>query len=128
MKLANLVDLNSPFDYLSIGFLHLNRGSEGYFRLLKKQNIVVVISRRSSIQTNAGDHEEEKEHLIAQGRLINDTRQRRTNSLSLTPLVRFQAGSETHLAGDPDSPTQTDDPDRPRRARSMLGGTNCVPS
>ena len=43
MKLANLVDLSSPFDYLSIGFLHLNRASEGYFRLLKKQNIVVVV-------------------------------------------------------------------------------------
>ncbi|UJR29040.1 hypothetical protein I4U23_010255 [Adineta vaga] len=88
--------------------------------------------------TNDDDHNDEKEHLIDQGRLLHDVRhQRHLTSPSNLPHAR----SDTHIpsSSDPNeilnnnqnnnnNNNNTASSNQPRRARSLLHETKCAPS
>lgn len=82
------------------------------------------------IQTIDDDHGQEKEHLIDQGKYTINARrqQQQRRTISATNLSSIRTDQTTHPLIDENPTNDSNTSDRPRRARSMLNETKCVPS
>lgn len=91
-------------------------------------NIVLADIFFSFIQTIDDDHGQEKERLIDQGKYTVNAQQQQRRTISATDLSSTRADETTHDNRPLMDQNPTNDSDQPRRARSMLNETKCVPS
>ena len=80
------------------------------------------------IQTIDDDHGREKERLIDQGKYPINAQQQQRRTISATNLFSTRGDETTHPLTDQNPTNDSNTSDRPRRARSMLNETKCVPS